>query len=119
MSRLSDQIQKLIDPFPGSFSELARSAGIDRSTLYKIANGKRLPTRRQLKNLLEVCHATPQQQQDITQSFHLITTDSATQERNIHLQTLFTALLLMVSRFLMALQKSMNHRYLQIPTISN
>ena len=42
MSRLSDQIQKLIDPFPGSFSELARSAGIDRSTLYKIANGKRL-----------------------------------------------------------------------------
>lgn len=49
MSRLSDQIQKLIDPFPGSFSELARSAGIDRSTLYKIANGKRLPTHRQLK----------------------------------------------------------------------
>ena len=59
MSRLSDQIQKLIDPFPGSFSELARSAGIDRSTLYKIANGKRLPTHQQLKTLLEVCHATP------------------------------------------------------------
>ncbi len=93
MSRLSDQIQKLIDPFPGSFSELARSAGIDRSTLYKIANGKRLPTHRQLKKLLEVCHATPQQQQDITQSFHLITTDSATQERNIHLQTLLESFL--------------------------
>ena len=93
MSRLSDQIQKLIDPFPGSFSELARSVGIDRSTLYKITNGKRLPTHRQLKNLLEVCHATPQQQQDITQSFHLITTDSATQERNIHLQTLLESFL--------------------------
>lgn len=93
MSRLSDQIQKLIDPFPGSFSELARSAGIDRSTLYKIANGKRLPTHRQLKTLFEVCHATPQQQQDITQSFRLITTDSATQERNIHLQTLLEAFL--------------------------
>ena len=39
MSRLSDQIQKLIDPFPGSFSELARSAGIDRSTLYRREQG--------------------------------------------------------------------------------
>ena len=87
MSRLSDQIQKLIDPFPGSFSELARSAGIDRSTLYKIANGKRLPTHRQLKNLLEVCQAKPQQQQDITQSIKLNTNDSATQQRNIHQKT--------------------------------
>ncbi len=60
MSRLSDQIQKLIDPFPGSFSELARSAGIDRSTLYKIANGKRLPTHRQLKKPVGSlpCHTT-------------------------------------------------------------
>ena len=39
MSRLSDQIQKLIDPFPGSFSELARELIAPPYTKLPTGNG--------------------------------------------------------------------------------
>ena len=59
MSELSNSIKRLAEKFPGSTSELARQVRIDRSTLYKIMGGRRLPTEAQLQNLLSVLHATP------------------------------------------------------------
>lgn len=93
MSQLSEQIKGLVDRFPGSFSELARSTGIDRSTLYKITGGKRLPTQRQLQALLDVGRATQQQRLDIGEAYRLCTTDTAAQERSAHLQALLQNLL--------------------------
>ena len=54
MSELNDRIKALVAQYPGSKSELARLARIDRSTLYKILNGQRLPTETQLQDLLTV-----------------------------------------------------------------
>ncbi len=93
MSQLSEQIRVLVDRFPGSFSELARSTGIDRSTLYKITGGKRLPTQRQLQSLLDVGRATQQQRLEIGEAYRLCTTDAAAQERSAHLQALLQNLL--------------------------
>lgn len=93
MSQLSEQIRILVDSFPASFSELARRTGIDRSTLYKIIGGKRLPTHQQFQALLAVCHTTQPQQRELFRLYQSATTDSVTQERNIHLLALLKALL--------------------------
>lgn len=93
MSQLSEQIRILVDSFPASFSELARRTGIDRSTLYKIIGGKRLPTHQQFQALLAICHTTQSQRQELFRLYQSATTDSTTQERNIHLMALLKALL--------------------------
>lgn len=61
MSELSDQIKLLANQYTGSTASLARQSGIDRSTLYKILSGQRVPTEEQLRNLLDVLHASPAQ----------------------------------------------------------
>ncbi len=43
MSELNDRIKALVAQYPGSKSELARLARIDRSTLYKILNSPAAP----------------------------------------------------------------------------
>lgn len=93
MSQLSERIKELVDQFPGSFSELARTAGIDRSTLYKITGGKRLPTQRQLQALLDIAHVSPQQRRDLTDLYLACTTDADAQARSAQLQSLLLALL--------------------------
>lgn len=66
MSELSDQIKLLANQYTGSTASLARQSGIDRSTLYKILSGQRVPTEEQLRNLLDVLHASSAQLQQLT-----------------------------------------------------
>ena len=89
MSELSNSIKRLAEKFPGSTSELARQVRIDRSTLYKIMGGRRLPTEAQLQNLLSVLHATPAEYTALTHLYaHSQQTGAAA-----HRQQLLQALL--------------------------
>ena len=68
---------------------LARQVRIDRSTLYKIMGGRRLPTEAQLQNLLSVLHATPAEYTALTHLYaHSQQTGAAA-----HRQQLLQALL--------------------------
>ena len=69
MSELNDRIKALVAQYPGSKSELARLARIDRSTLYKILNGQRLPTETQLQDLLTVLPVSQGEYASLTQLF--------------------------------------------------
>ena len=66
MSRLSEEIKRLVQDYPGSTAELARRCGIDRSTLYKIFSGQRQPTPAQLQSLLEVLQLPARQSAALT-----------------------------------------------------
>ena len=52
MNDLSKSLKILVDRYPGTMAELARQAQIDRSSLYKIMDGKRMPNRAQLQRLI-------------------------------------------------------------------
>ena len=47
MNDLSKSLKILVERYPGTMAELARQAQIDRSSLYKIMDGKRMPNRAQ------------------------------------------------------------------------
>ena len=52
MNDLSKSLKILVDRYPGTMAELARQAQIDRSSLYKIMDGKRMPNRAQLRPVM-------------------------------------------------------------------
>lgn len=52
MNDLSKSLKILVERYPGTMAELARQAQIDRSSLYKIMDGKRMPNRAQLQRLI-------------------------------------------------------------------
>lgn len=52
MSDMSNSLKILIGRYPGTMTELASRAGIDRSSLYRIQSGKRMPNRTQLEGLI-------------------------------------------------------------------
>ena len=53
MNDLSQRLKILAGRYPGTMTELARRAQIDRSSLYKILDGKRTPNRAQLQQLID------------------------------------------------------------------
>ena len=53
MNDLSQKLKILAGRYPGTMTELARRAQIDRSSLYKILDGKRTPNRAQLQQLID------------------------------------------------------------------
>ena len=62
MNDLSKSLKILVNRYPGTMAELARQAQIDRSSLYKIMDGKRMPNRAQLQRLIHAltnCAAAP------------------------------------------------------------
>ena len=61
MNDLSQSLKILVDRYPGTMTELARLAQIDRSSLYKVLDGKRMPNRAQLQRLIEALNLTPRQ----------------------------------------------------------
>lgn len=59
MSDFYQLLRECISGYNHSFAELARRTQIDRSTLYKIQNGQRLPTQEQLLRLLAELKISP------------------------------------------------------------
>lgn len=51
MTNNETDLQALIENYPGKLAALARKAGIERSTLYRFANGQRTPSEAQLYRL--------------------------------------------------------------------
>ena len=68
MVDISAEIQRLLAQSGISMSTLSRQAQIDRSTLYKLASGQRLPTAEQAEALLLCLHATPAQRRTLLQA---------------------------------------------------
>lgn len=61
MKEFCRTLKTLADRYPGTMSDLARKAHIDRSTLYKIIDGKRTPNEKQLRSLVSALCVTPEQ----------------------------------------------------------
>lgn len=61
MSELTKSLKTLVTRYPGTMAELARSASIDRSTLYKILGGQRTPRQEQLLRLADALELSGEQ----------------------------------------------------------
>lgn len=86
MRELTTRINALVDRYSGSKAELARQTGIDRSTLYKILNGQRLPTEAQLQSLLAVLSASQEEYAAASELFAHTQHDEVQQHRIALLQ---------------------------------
>ena len=69
MNDLSKTLKILIQRYPGTMTELARLAQIDRSSLYKIQDGKRMPNRAQLQRLIQALGLSTRQAQHLTTQY--------------------------------------------------
>ena len=69
MNDLSESLKILVGRYPGTMSELARQAQIDRSSLYKIVDGKRMPNRAQLQRLIHALGLNARQAEHLTTQF--------------------------------------------------
>lgn len=59
MNDLSQSLKILAGRYPGTMTELARRAQIDRSSLYKILDGKRTPSCNSSSTHLALTSASP------------------------------------------------------------
>ena len=69
MNDLSKSLKILVDRYPGTMAELARQAQIDRSSLYKIMDGKRMPNRAQLQRLIHALGLSARQAEHLTTQY--------------------------------------------------
>lgn len=69
MNDLSKSLKILIQRYPGTMAELARQAQIDRSSLYKIQDGKRMPNRAQLQRLIQALGLSARQAEHLTAQY--------------------------------------------------
>lgn len=69
MNDLSKSLKILVDRYPGTMTELARQAQIDRSSLYKILDGKRMPNRAQLQRLIHALGLSTRQAEHLTTQY--------------------------------------------------
>ena len=69
MNDLSKSLKILVDRYPGTMAELARQAQIDRSSLYKIMDGKRMPNRAQLQRLIHALGLNARQAEHLTTQY--------------------------------------------------
>ncbi len=69
MNDLSKSLKILVQRYPGTMTELARQAQIDRSSLYKILDGKRTPNRAQLQRLIEALGLSAHQAEHLTAQY--------------------------------------------------
>ena len=69
MNDLSKSLKILVDRYPGTMTELARQAQIDRSSLYKIMDGKRMPNRAQLQRLIHALGLSARQAEHLTTQY--------------------------------------------------
>ena len=69
MNDLSKSLKILVERYPGTMAELARQAQIDRSSLYKIMDGKRMPNRAQLQRLIHALGLNARQAEHLTTQY--------------------------------------------------
>lgn len=69
MNDLSDSLKILTSRYPGTMSELARQAQIDRSSLYKIVDGKRIPNQGQLQRLIRALGLNQRQSEHLMSQY--------------------------------------------------
>lgn len=66
MNDLSNSLKILMGRYPGTMTELSVQTAIDRSSLYRIRDGKRMPNRAQLQRLIHALGMSPRQAEHLT-----------------------------------------------------
>ena len=102
MALLNENLNSLVHGYAGSVSEVARRAKIDRSTLYKILRGERVPTFLQLQSLLNAVDASTEQSQAILSSYSISHTTESTKIFKKHIYSLLRTICLAQSSVLHA-----------------
>ena len=83
MNDLSKSLKILVERYPGTMAELARQAQIDRSSLYKIMDGKRMPNRAQLQRLIHALGLNARQAEHLTTQYDELSARSPTNGESI------------------------------------
>lgn len=72
MSILSEKLQYFIDQQGLSVSDMAKSSGIERSTLYQYIKGRRpLQNRIQLEAIMSGLHLTPDERMEVLEAYEI------------------------------------------------
>lgn len=72
MSVLSEKLKYFIDQKGLSIADLARSSGIERSTLYQYIKDRRpLQNRVQLESIMADLHLTPDERADVLEAYEI------------------------------------------------
>ena len=69
MNDLSKSLKILVDRYPRHDGRTGRQAQIDRSSLYKIMDGKRMPNRAQLQRLIHALGLNARQAEHLTTQY--------------------------------------------------
>ncbi len=93
MLDIGREIENLLNECSESVAEIARRSHIDRSTLYKIVNGQRLPTAEQLDALMHSLRVTPGQRRTLLECAEALRLGPDEQRQNAQTEELLGVLL--------------------------